>query len=47
MRSQHGIVVWGASGNARLVADAIRLHGAYEIVCSLDEANVCLKNIDF
>ena len=33
------IVIWGASGHARVVADIIRLNGEYEIVGFLDNVN--------
>lgn len=37
--SRHKLVIWGASGHALVVADAIRLCGAYEIVGFLDSVN--------
>lgn len=33
------LVVWGASGHAKVVADIIRLRGEYEIVGFLDDVN--------
>ena len=31
------LIIWGASGHARVVADIIRVAGAYEIAGFLDE----------
>jgi UDP-N-acetylbacillosamine N-acetyltransferase len=33
------VVLWGASGHAMVIADAIRLQGTYEIVGFLDDVN--------
>lgn len=35
----HGIVIWGASGHALVVADILRLSGTYEIVGFIDDVN--------
>lgn len=34
------LVVWGASGHAKVIADIIQLHGAFQIVGFLDNVNV-------
>jgi UDP-N-acetylbacillosamine N-acetyltransferase len=34
------LVIWGASGHARVVADIVRLEGAYEIAGFLDDTKV-------
>jgi UDP-N-acetylbacillosamine N-acetyltransferase len=41
------IVIWGASGHALVVADIIRLCGAYEIVGCLDDVNPERHNTNF
>lgn len=35
----HPIIIWGASGHALVVADILRLSGAYEIVAFVDDVN--------
>lgn len=37
--AQHPLVIWGASGHARVVADIVRLQGVYRIVGFLDDVN--------
>ncbi len=41
------IVIWGASGHARVVADIIHLGGKYEIVGFLDDMNPAHHNTTF
>ena len=41
------LVVWGASGHARVVAEIIRLRGDYEIVGFLDDFNPRRHNEEF
>src|SRR5437870_4765738 len=36
---QQKLVIWGASGHALVVADAVRLSGEYEIVGFIDDVN--------
>jgi acetyltransferase EpsM len=36
---KHGLVIWGASGHALVVADIIRLVNAYQIIGMIDEMN--------
>lgn len=37
--SKPKLLIWGASGHARVVADIVRLRGDYEIVGFLDDVN--------
>lgn len=37
--SQPGLLIWGASGHARVVADIVRRVGAYSIVGFIDDVN--------
>src|SRR5437764_696807 len=39
LRVTKGLVIWGASGHALVVADIVRQLGAYEIVGFLDDLN--------
>ncbi len=41
------LVIWGASGHARVVADIIRLREEYEIVGFLDDVNPDRRNAEF
>ena len=41
------IVIWGASGHAKVVADIIRLRGEYDIHGFLDSINPERRNTDF
>ncbi len=41
------LVIWGASGHARVVADIVRLRGDYELVGFLDDVNPDRRNTGF
>lgn len=41
------LVIWGASGHAKVVTDIVRLRGEYEIVGFLDDLNSHLYGSDF
>src|SRR5262245_52584326 len=41
------IVIWGASGHALVVADIVRLSGAYEIVGFIDDVDENRHNAEF
>jgi UDP-N-acetylbacillosamine N-acetyltransferase len=44
---QNRIVIWGASGHARVVAEIIRLNAIYEIVGFLDDDKTRQQGIEF
>lgn len=46
-REEEKLVIWGASGHAKVVADIIRLQGKYEIVGFLDDWNPHFHGADF
>ena len=41
------LVIWGASGHARVVAEIVRLNGKYEICGFLDDLNHQRRNKTF
>jgi len=41
------LVIWGASGHARVVAEIVRLNGDYEITGFLDDVNPSRQNTQF
>jgi acetyltransferase EpsM len=41
------IVIWGASGHARVVADIVRLTGNFDIIGFLDSVDLSRKGTDF
>jgi sugar O-acyltransferase (sialic acid O-acetyltransferase NeuD family) len=47
MAGGNKVVVWGASGHARVVADIVRLCGEYEIVGFLDDVDQARHGTDF
>jgi acetyltransferase EpsM len=44
---RNNVVIWGASGHAKVVAEIIDLNNEFEIVGFLDDINVSLKNTEF
>ena len=47
MSAREAVVLWGASGHARVVADIVELVGAFEIVGFLDNVNPDRKGEPF
>ncbi|HVG28335.1 MAG TPA: NeuD/PglB/VioB family sugar acetyltransferase [Pyrinomonadaceae bacterium] len=47
MSSSKGLVIWGASGHALVVADIIRLRGEYEIVGFIDSSDPARRGSTF
>lgn len=43
----NGLVIWGASGHALVVADIVRSQGEYEIIGFLDDVDVRRRNTAF